>query len=430
MTSAADRPRVPAGVTTGGQFATEAHAESDVDLTGPATPPAACELAQALERLGIDEVPTGADGVPFAEHWATRFAALDGPEPPRAADHVTRQLAGIIDPERIKDEPNAVLAHPRPPLGGKPRVEWSTLQHFPDPTSLMHGAKVAGYVHLTGRDLPAELVAHPRYLGVDYEVDTRWADDPDPTDITILIELDLDDEALTDALTRRDERRSWEQTRALADEIAAGKVAPWAICPVNADTKALIDAEHAASRVRVEPMSREHESDLGTRDSRRLNRADLQRVNATLAYLRGESDEEPESRYNDPIWGIANHLRTGREHREKVAKAEISQAGLDLAAAPSTDPQVLAALEEVGAVRDWNTRVRWADQSQKRVDTCIAEVAAAADDLSRMVDERDERAAHAARAKDLAWALRWPGPAEECPDAPEGARGSTETSWG
>ncbi|WP_251151278.1 hypothetical protein [Cellulosimicrobium sp. Marseille-Q4280] len=430
MTSAADRSRVPAGITTGGQFATQARGEAAVDLTGPAGLPAADQLDAALARLGIDEVPTGVDGVPFTEHWATRFAALGEPEPPRAVDEVARQVSGVVDPERIKGEPNAVLAHPRPPLGGKPRVEWSTLQHFPDPTSLMHGAKVAGYVHLTGRNLPAELVAHPRYLGVDLEADARWSDEPDPTDVTVLIELDLDDDALTDALARRDERRSWEQSRALADDIATGKVAPWSICPVNADTKALIDAEHAASRARVEPMSREHESDLGTRDSRRLNRADLQRVTATLSYLRGESDEEPQTHYNDPIWGIANHVRAGREHREKVAKAAVSQAGLDLAADPSTDPQVLAALEEVGAVRDWNTRVRWAAQSQKRIDTCIAEVSAAADDLSRMVDERDERAAHADRAKDLAWALRWPGPSDECPDAPDGARGGTEPSWG
>src|SRR5690242_5010675 len=74
MSTVADRSRVPAGVRTGGQFATERHGESDVDLAGPAEvdepalprytllasliPTAEARIEKAnrrLERAGIED---------------------------------------------------------------------------------------------------------------------------------------------------------------------------------------------------------------------------------------------------------------------------------------------------------------------------------------------------------------------------------------
>ncbi|WP_251151274.1 hypothetical protein [Cellulosimicrobium sp. Marseille-Q4280] len=116
------RSRVPAGVTTGGQFATEARGEADVQLaaTAPAGvgSPSTVYLANLAEQLGLRGQATYADDDAPAAGWASAtFVSPDGDRLLMSASSRTRPHSGevettalCVDLERSEDTPLPLAA--------------------------------------------------------------------------------------------------------------------------------------------------------------------------------------------------------------------------------------------------------------------------------------------------------------------------------
>ena len=114
MTTTQSRARVPAGVTTGGQFATEARSESDAVLTSAsgAASLAAGYLANLVEQLGLRGQVTVADD-PHSTEWAS--ATITSPDGDRleisASSRLERYTGEVettalcVDFERSEDTP-------------------------------------------------------------------------------------------------------------------------------------------------------------------------------------------------------------------------------------------------------------------------------------------------------------------------------------
>ncbi|WP_251151276.1 hypothetical protein [Cellulosimicrobium sp. Marseille-Q4280] len=150
--SAQTRPRVPAGVTTGGQFAASARGESAADLTVPAH----------LDFVGAD-----AAGVFLVrDDWVTEVAAGGGSDPWRVEgardgkvelqsvdDPTARRLVDGADYEVMRPDPDSPYGEPatRTSVDHLAQVaeEWAER----DPA---YAARLAQVIdRLTGPDLPA-----------------------------------------------------------------------------------------------------------------------------------------------------------------------------------------------------------------------------------------------------------------------------------
>lgn len=368
--------RQPRGIPTGGEFAASARSEANIDLNDI---PARDALDTALADLGIDAVPD-VDGVPFTRAWSEKFAVLAGPRPPSEGDEIIAQLGG-------KGNPRVVLARP-----GNYGAETRALEFYPDPTAMMHGWRLAAFRDSGPQD---------KIIGVD-DIESD-----DPRQVVALDET----EALREALSRRSELEDYLQAEKEADDVAKGNRPPWFFCPVNPDIADVRDAEEQLSRVPVEDIDAQVSRHLSIRYPGGVNSSTLNTLNATVAYMRGESDEKPSS---NEVY-ISGPIRTAEQAREIIAVGKESQAALDALSSGKVDPAVVAALAHTSAVSQWESNVRLAGQWRESRARALAEMEVATAEIDRYVTDRKERSSHSNRMYELRWALRWPGNLGDCP---------------
>lgn len=278
MTSAADRSRVPAGVRTGGQFATEARGEADVRLdAGEAPLPAAETLAAALARYGNIDVPADHEGMSLQQRWREAFEVLDGDEPPQTEPLIWAQLGPDFLVARHKGGPDLVWFDPQVASFWDEDRQWRPVREVPlDEAAARSLELVAAFNTRAGggnrdcwcsteqSDSPThdrectaaigwKMAEHPRYMH-DADAEDGYAD--------WYYKLDLD-APMRVAIEAREARAAWDAAANRLAAISAGTAAPWTVMPVNPDTQ----ADVVAARAALEEMGR---NDLDERTAKQL----------------------------------------------------------------------------------------------------------------------------------------------------------------
>ena len=257
-----NQPRVPVGVTTGGQFATGSRAEADVALTGTA-PHADEALHAALARyaLVVDDVPADHEGVTITEHWH-RLRELAAADPVESSTATMNRLLGDPDYGRHRGGPDAVWWDAA--RASDPDAELDPANDPADPRWDDPDAVLAAEVHTRNGGGNREcwcdsdehhclvqtietLQGHPAYLA-DHDEET-YAD----------FYLTLHDKAaIRDALGRDADARLQAHATARLAAVESGAAAPWTVMPVNPASS------EDASSARDELKAMGH-SDMGRR---------------------------------------------------------------------------------------------------------------------------------------------------------------------